>query len=295
MSESLQYKTAFEAIVSGSTPSETKVLRQSADLSDDDFKILNIYIDQGQEMTPVGFRTNVPSAQLQDLFAEKTFQYWSSDKGNLPEPQAHKPKISGTAIIVGKWKYDLVSKEASAKKRKASEMASSADETPNTPKRVRNTRRGIPSPTSSPHGESPQTIESKPIKASKRKGANAYCRPELSDVAINFRFVDGEGSYHLGKDIDFDGGMFTGAMRREACLLWDNTNLDILGRYNNEVVVYKFRRYLNCKYHHHGEMDNAPPDVTFRRIILQTPTWDACIETIRNTPEHPYIPRLPLP
>lgn len=97
-------------------------------------------------------------------------------------------------------------------------MATSTDETPATPKGVKNARRGIPSPASSL-----PTVDSKPVKPSEKKGANAYCQSELASITISFRFVDLEGSYHLSKDIEFDGGMFPGAMTPELSYIPQNT------------------------------------------------------------------------
>ncbi|KAK6212834.1 hypothetical protein LQW54_004924 [Pestalotiopsis sp. IQ-011] len=104
------------------------------------------------------------------MFAEKTFENWSGDEDSHKMPEYHKPKITDTAIVVGRWKYDLVSKETLAKKRKTSEMAISTDETPATPKRVKNARAGMPSLASSL-----PTVDSKPVKPSKN-GAKAYCQ-----------------------------------------------------------------------------------------------------------------------
>ncbi|ETS75252.1 hypothetical protein PFICI_13736 [Pestalotiopsis fici W106-1] len=239
------------------------------DLGGKDLEVLTALVHQVQATIPPEYQRDDSFDTLRQQFIDNTFRYWNTSRMDNP-------------------KHDLVSEKV--RKRKATEMPAGDTKAPVTPKKIKVAEGAIPSPSPSPKA---QPVNS--VRALKRKGAVAYCRPELADATINFRFIDGEGSYHLTRDIEFDGGKFTGDMRRNACFKWDCAQLQSLGTFNNDLVVFKFRRWLHVKYHYRGCMDDAPADVEFREVELQTPVWDACIETIKATHDNPPLPQTPFP
>ncbi|ETS79938.1 hypothetical protein PFICI_07467 [Pestalotiopsis fici W106-1] len=102
-------------------------------------------------------------------------------------------------------------------------------------------------------------------------------------MTVHFRFLDGAGSYHDDKDVEFDTGCFSADLMRRACYHWDVAHLQHIGRYNNAVVIQKFRTWLAVKYYAEEVMNAVPQqDFEFEDFKLRLLVWERITQAIKD-------------